>query len=434
MGAKASERPSRVPWHRGREQSAMTSAISHASVEQGEFQQGIPLTRVLQRPEAGNRWLDQDPTTRMPPIRAEGRRPCSPIGRPWCPVHSNARLEARSEQPRRDLSRFAMGDRAQTLSAGPAGHHRSANARAAEDRSCRTDLPKPETLREARKSSPGAGARAGAQGPEKTTFAPISLSVVKMRQPAGQGARRQAIRLPKGFPDRRISVLYTLGDAHREMGICDRLRGAGKGPVSPKTGGPLFEDEISLSQGQGRASRGGLRRPGPSHRRSTTSSRSRQRIRPADAHPLSGHRRFPTGLRPCHDAASGAMERGGSPRPSGNEGARRACSTYQRSGPTQRRSRPGWSKASTAADQVNAVNATASISSRGKSPTAEAGGRAGKQRRSRRVRQVRRSEGEQPGYAALTQPQPRASRIQSRSRRQGTDLEYFRRKRRLLWV
>jgi CHAT domain-containing protein/tetratricopeptide (TPR) repeat protein len=245
-------------------QAASLSNLALLAVEQGEFQQGITasLESLQKAREAGDR-VAQIRTLNILGYAydqlAEGQKALQSYRQALdlAQAISNARLEA-TVLNNLGETYLALGDLETALKhfqqALPVMHRlgdRSEeaktliNAGQAFQRLKRSD--------EARKSFDQALALARAlKDPETQTFALAHQAslFVKLRQPArAVEPAQQALRLAQGFPDREISPLYTLGNAHREMG---ELRSAQEEleralSLAHDRGDRSFEADISLN-------------------------------------------------------------------------------------------------------------------------------------------------------------------------------------------
>ena len=256
-------------------QAMSLSNLAMLAVEQGEFQQGITaFLESLQRArEAGNRVAQIRTLNNLGYAYdqlAEGQKALQSYRQALdlARATSNAKLEATALNNLGETY-LALGDLETALKhfrqALPVIHRlgdRSEeaktliNAGQAFQRLKRSD--------EARKAFDQALALARAlKDPETQTFALAHQAslFVKLRQPArAVEPARQALRLAQGFPDREISVIYTLGNAHREMG---ELRSAQEEleralSLAHDRGDRSFEADINLNLAKIARTRGDL--------------------------------------------------------------------------------------------------------------------------------------------------------------------------------
>jgi len=256
-------------------QAASLSNLALLAVEQGEFQQGITasLESLQKAREAGDR-VAQIRTLNILGYAydqlAEGQKALQSYQQALdlARATANAKLEATALNNLGETY-LALGDWETALKhfrqALPVIHRlgdRSAEAKTLINAG--QTFQRLKRFDEARKSFDQALALARAlKDPETQTFALAHQAslFVKLRQPArAVEPARQALRLAQGFPDREISVLYTLGDAHRQMG---ELRSAQEEleralSLAHDRGDRSFEAEISLTLAKTARDRGDL--------------------------------------------------------------------------------------------------------------------------------------------------------------------------------
>jgi CHAT domain-containing protein/Tfp pilus assembly protein PilF len=256
-------------------QAISLSNLAMLAVDQGEFQQGITaFLESLQRArEAGDRVAQIKTLNNLGYAYdqlAEGQKALQSYRQALdlAQAISNARLEA-TVLNNLGETYLALGDWETALKhfrqALPVIHRLGDRSEEAKTLiNAGQTFQRLKRFDEARKSFDQALALARAlKDPETQTFALAHQAslFVKLRQPArAVEPAQQALRLTQGFPDREISVLYTLGDAHREMG---ELRSAQEEleralSLAHDRGDRSFEAEISLTLAKIARDRGDL--------------------------------------------------------------------------------------------------------------------------------------------------------------------------------
>lgn len=256
-------------------QAISLSNLAMLAVEQGEFQQGITaFLESLQRArEAGNRGAQIRTLNNLGYTYdqlAEGQKALQSYRQALDLAQgiSNARLEA-TVLNNLGETYLALGDWETALKhfrqALPVIHRLGDRSEEAKTLiNAGQTFQRLKRFDEARKSFDQALVLARAlKDPETQTFALAHQAslFVKLRQPArAVEPAQQALRLAQGFPDREISVLYTLGDAHREMG---ELRSAQEElekalSLAHDRGDRSFEADISLTLAKIARDRGDL--------------------------------------------------------------------------------------------------------------------------------------------------------------------------------